>query len=147
MLKRDKMVVEHLDVQIEQTRISYSGSFSNIQPCLGILRDIMAYWAGLTIVEGRMGTWGGAPHSMVFFETPSSFPIKAYVHAMGCFLLKSKVPFQKMIPRKKIPQNWKLINTCFTHKTTLEKDDRNSTKTVFFHLEHSNFCKKSETLC
>ena len=36
---------------------------------------------------------------------------------------------------------------CFTHKTALEKYGRNSTETWFFHLKHSKFCKKSETVC
>ena len=65
-----------------------------------------------------------------------------------CSPLKNKAPFQKMIPRKETPsKNWKLsLILCFTHKITLQKDDRNSTNTCF-HLEHSKFCKKSETGC
>ena len=40
------------------------------------------------------------------------------------------------------------INTCvLTHKTTLEKDGRKSTKTWFCHLNNSKYSKKSETVC
>ena len=51
--------------------------------------------------------------------------------------LKSEAPFQEMIPRKK-PQ----IIDIFNHKTTLEKDGRNSTRMWFYHLEQSRFCGK-----
>ena len=42
-----------------------------------------------------------------------------------------------------------VINTyfCFTNKTTMEKDNRNSTKAWFSHLEYSQFHEKSKTVC
>ena len=46
--------------------------------------------------------------------------------------LKSEVPFQEMILEKNPPEKLETaINTCdcFTHKRTLEKDDRYPTKT------------------
>ena len=62
--------------------------------------------------------------------------------------LKSEAPFQTTIPRKKNKNNRKLpLILCFTHKRTLEKDGRNSTKTWFSHFEHSKFCRKRETVC
>ena len=62
--------------------------------------------------------------------------------------LINEAPFQEMIPSKKNPQNWKLsLILCLTHKTTLVKDGRNCTKMWFSHLEHSKFCKESETVC
>ena len=45
--------------------------------------------------------------------------------------LKSEAPFQEMILENNPEKSETVINTCdcFTHKTTLEKDDRYSTKT------------------
>ena len=51
--------------------------------------------------------------------------------------LKSKAPFQEMILEKKTPNKSEtVINTCdcFTHKKTLGKDDRYSTKNVNFFM-------------
>ena len=62
--------------------------------------------------------------------------------------LKGETPFQEMIPRKKTNKMKTVINTCVSiYKTTLGKDGRNSTRMWFSHLEHSKFCKKSETVC
>ena len=48
--------------------------------------------------------------------------------------LKGKAPFQEMILEKNPDKSETVINTsdCFTHKKTLGKDDRYSTKNVNF---------------
>ena len=51
--------------------------------------------------------------------------------------LKSDAAFQELILRKKPVKLETAINNCFNHKTTTEKDDRNSTRTWFPYLEHS----------
>ena len=105
----------------------------------------------------------GVPHHpMIFFEKPPSktnAPHGASPHLKmksppsekqtpPPAPLKSEAFFQKIIPRKK---PWKIGNChwylCFNHSATLEKSGRNSTRTWFSHLGHSNFCKKSETAC
>ena len=53
--------------------------------------------------------------------------------------LKSEAPSRKWFLEKKPT---KIRNTCFTHKTTLKKDGRNSTKTWFSPLSIQNFVIK-----
>ena len=93
-----------------------------------------------------------------FLEPPP--PIKTDT-PMGCPPYKNEAPHL----RNKSPLHWKMkplsgkwfleknlekletvINT-FSDKATLERDDRNSTRKWFYHLEQSKFCTKSETVC
>ena len=59
---------------------------------------------------------------------------------------KVNPPSMKWLLEKNKKKSETVINTCFTHKMTLEKDGRNSTKMRFSHLQHSKFCKNSETV-
>ena len=63
-------------------------------------------------------------------------------------LLKSEALFQEMIPRKKPEKLETVINTCVSiinhhQKKNVEIPQEHG----FSQMEHSNFCKKSETVC
>ena len=49
---------------------------------------------------------------------------------------KVMLPSRNWLLEKKPVKLETVINNCFNHKTTTEKDDRNSTRTWFPYLEH-----------
>ena len=89
----------------------------------------------------------------------TEFPFDGISHPMIPWFLHPLSPRSK--PKKASPGNDcyileknfeksdTVINTyfCFTNKTTMEKDNRNSTKAWFSHLEYSQFHEKSKTVC
>ena len=113
---------------------------------------IKQYWHiwRVTTIVGEHGD--APPIPWFFFETSPTIKIDAPNGTLSRLkngappTLKSKAPFQEMILRRKQKKLETVINTCFTNKTTLEKDGRNSTNMWLSKFQNSKFRKKSETV-
>ena len=75
---------------------------------------------------------------MVFFFTQQIFFLFKYFNK---YFSSQVLNFSFKVLGKEPPK------LCFNHKATLEKDGRNSARTLLFHLKHSKVCKESETVC
>ena len=77
--------------------------------CVGVCVCVCVYVGG--------GAWRGrSPHSVIFFEPPIPPPHGVAPSSLKneSLPLKSKVPFQEMIPRKKPKKSEIVINTCIS---------------------------------
>ena len=106
------------------------------------------------------GAWGVPPTASYDFFDPQLPPIITDALSMGCAPTEKWTPppspnwkttlhWKANSPSRKqfLEKNPQKLEACISpHKTTLEKDDRNSTKMWFSHLEHSKFCKKNGSL-
>ena len=116
------------------------------------------FWLNRFFSWVGVGVWGHCPLIFcIFWKLSTSKPM----FPMGYFHWKMKPipptekqtptnekwsPFQEMVRRKRTRKIGNCINLCFTHKITLGKDGRNSTKMWFSHLKHSKCLKKKKTM-
>ena len=84
-----------------------------------------------------MGRHGGSPLPI------PTIPFETAHHQNQC----PPPPKKKKKKSQKIPKNRKMLLILVLQSSiTLENDGRNSTTTLFFHLYHSKFSRKSETV-
>ena len=114
------------------------------------------FWLNKLFSWGGVGVWGQRPLHLMIFLTTLHIKTDAHHGVLPHWKmkspqpknkpqpLKSEAPFRKWFLEKESEKSETVINLYFTHKITLEKDGRNSTKIWFSHLKHSKFLTRKK---